>query len=52
VKKLDERTKAFGDYDVEETEEQMKVRLDIIREMSLDSMHLLPNAAQREWLSA
>lgn len=52
AKKLDDRTKAFGDYEVEETPEQMKVRLDIIREMSLDNIHLLPNAAQREWLSA
>lgn len=52
AKKVDDRTSAFGDYETNETKEQEKVRVKIIREMSLDSNHLVPNRAQREWLSA
>lgn len=37
AKKADERTSAFAEYDIEETDEQEKLRLQIIREMSLDS---------------
>jgi len=52
ARKADSRTTDFADYAVEETSEQEQLRGKIIREMSLDSQHLVPNAAQREWLSA
>jgi len=52
AKKLDSRTSYYGDYETSETDKQAEIRKEIIREMSLDSQALIPNAAQREWLSA
>lgn len=52
AKKLDSRTSYYGDYETSETDKQAQIRKEIIREMSLDSQALIPNAAQREWLSA
>lgn len=51
ARKADDRSKYF-DYEVEETDEQAQLRKKIIREMSMDSNAMVPNAAQREWLSA
>lgn len=50
--RVDERTSYFGDYETEETSEQEKERLKLIRDMSLDVTQMVPNRAQREWLTA
>lgn len=52
AKKVDSRTSDFGDYETEETDEQAKLRLAAIREMSLETNNFVPNKAQREWLMA
>ena len=46
------RTSDFTNYEIEETEEQEQLRNEIIREMTIDNDNFVPNAAQREWLSA
>lgn len=46
------KTSDYGDYEVEELPEQEEMRNKIIREMSVDSETYVPNAAQREWMSA
>ena len=51
AKKAEERAPTHS-YEVEETDEQEELRKQIIREMSMDSDAMVPNAAQREWLSA
>lgn len=51
ARKADDRSRHF-EYEVEETSEQADLRKKIIREMSMDSDAMVPNAAQREWLSA
>lgn len=52
AKKVDSRTSDFGDYETKEDEEMAKVRLEAIREMSLESNNFVPNRAQREWMMA
>jgi len=52
AKKADDRTSAFADYETKESDVVQKMRIEAIRDMSMDTNSFVPNRAQREWMMA